>query len=426
MTSEAWELNVPYGGQMLAARVDWARLLGTLEVADIPGLEDAARTLAAKLSTQDVLNTFRAGERVVIVVSDSFRQTGMHHLLPTLLESLEARGIAEEDVSFVFSTGTHRGPTEDEAAKILGVDIYAQFKDRAYAHDPFDEKELVYLGETSQGTPVYLNRRVVEADRVILTGTVVLHYFGGFGGGRKSVVPGVAGVATIAHNHARNLHPTEDCLNPAVRIGALEGNPVAEDMAEGAAFLKVDLLINTVLNRHGAIAGIFVGEMTAAHIEACQFAHDLYVVPLPQQADLVIASAGSAKNFIQSHKALFNAFQALKPGGRIIFLTPAQEGFGGNKFSQWLELGSREAIIRELRRNAEINGQTALSTIEKAAVSIMVTALNDAEVRHLGAEKADSLEDALERARQYFEKAGNPSPTVLLMPSASYTVPMPE
>jgi nickel-dependent lactate racemase len=430
MISEAFEVALPYGGETLRASIDWARLLGVLEVADVSGLADPVAALHAGLESPiglpaRGLSAFRPGERVVIIVSDSFRQTGIHHLLPALLAGLAARGVAEADCSFVFSTGTHRGPTPEEAEKILGKEIYARFRDRAHAHDPFNEEELVHLGRTSQGTPVSLNRRVVEADRVILTGTVVLHYFGGYGGGRKSLVPGVAGVGTIAHNHARNLHPTEDRLNPSVRIGTLEGNPVAEDMAEGAAFCKVDLLINTVLNRHGAIAGVFVGDMVAGHAAACRFAHDLYVVPLPQQADVVIASAGSAKNFIQSHKALFNAFQALKPGGRIIFLAPAQEGFGGNKFTHWLELGSREAIIQELRRNAEINGQTALSTIEKAAVSHFVTELSEPEVRQLGGVKAQSLADALAQVRQHFAALGNLSPTLLLMPSASYTVPFP-
>ncbi len=141
------------------------------------------------------------------------------------------------------------------------------------------------------------------------------------------------------------------------------------------------------------------------------------------RADLVIASAGAAKNFVQCHKALFNAYQALAPGGCIVFLAEAPEGFGGGKFAAWLRLGSREAIIAELRKNAEINGQTALSTLEKAQQAIMVTALKDGEVALLGARRAPTLDAALALARDTLAQRGIDAPSYYVMPSAAYTVP---
>jgi len=147
-----------------------------------------------------------------------------------LLEGLIEAGISEADISFIYATGTHRGPTPEEERKILGDNIFELFENQTFAHDPRDEENLVYAGTTSRGTKVHLNKRVHEADRIIATGAVVLHYFGGYGGGRKSIVPGVASINSIASNHSMNLHPTEDEINPAVRIGGLEGNPVAEDM----------------------------------------------------------------------------------------------------------------------------------------------------------------------------------------------------
>jgi nickel-dependent lactate racemase len=284
-------------------------------------------------------------------------------------------------------------------------------------------ESLLFVGNTSRGTPVWLNRRLLEADRVILTGTVVLHYFAGFGGGRKSIVPGLAGEQTIAANHARNLHPTDDGLNPDVRIGRLDGNPVAEDMAEAAGFAQVECIVNTVLNRENRIAGLFVGDRTAAHEAACAFASAMYEVPLPHPADLVIASAGAAHNFVQSHKALFNAYQAMKPGGRIVFLTPAQEGLGASGFREWLGLGSRHAVIRRLREGAEINGQTALSTLEKAPSAVVVTEMDEAELRLTGARKAGSLQEAVDLCLRELAEAGRKNPSVCLMPAASYTVP---
>ena len=139
-------------------------------------------------------------------------------------------------------------------------------------------------------------------------------------------------------------------------------------MAEAAAFIKTDLLVNTVLNRKGQIAGLFVGGLHEAHRAGCELARDLFARPIHQQADLVIASAGSAKNYVQSHKALYNAFQALKPGGRILFVAKCEEGLGGEQFAKWIRLGSRAAVIAGLRRQSEINGQTALSHAREGGV----------------------------------------------------------
>lgn len=422
------QVRMPYGDEIVAAALEWGHILDTLDIADAPALNEPDTVLAAGLEhpigqEEPVFARFHAGEQIAIVVSDSFRATGIDRLLPCLLDRLEEAGCRDEDIFFLFSTGSHRGPTDAEAMRILGTEVFLRFRHRAFTHDPADASQLVCIGDTSRGTPVYLNRRLLEADRVIVTGTVVLHYFGGFGGGRKSIVPGLAGLDTIAHNHALNLHPTQDQLNPAVHIGVLDGNPVAEDMLEGAEACDIDCLINTVLNRDGEIAGVFTGDMDAAHRAACDFARSLYAVNIRERADVVIASAGKAKNYVQSHKALFNAYQAVKPGGRIIFLAEVPEGFGGNKFTQWLNLGSRERIIAELRKNAEINGQTALSTIEKGPITLFVTELSPEQCALMGGRKADSLDAALAVVRDEMQQSGVAEPTIYLMPSASYTVP---
>ncbi len=422
-------IELPYGHYQQTAVLDWGRCLGVLDITDAPPLYNLEALVQHGLEapiglTKPVYDAIRPGESIVIIVSDSFRHTGVEKLLPTLLHALQQHGVAEEDIAFVFATGSHRPPTETEQERILGSAVYQRFHSRAYAHDPYDEAQLVYVGETTRGTPVRINRHVQKADHVLLTGAVVLHYFGGFGGGRKSLCPGVAGIDTIAHNHALNLDATEDTLDPAVCIGVLDSNPVAEDMLEAAQFCRVDAIINTVLNRHGEIAGVFIGELDAAHRQAAAFAYNLFTAPIKERADFVIASAGPAKNYIQSHKALFNAYQAVKPGGSIILLTESPEGYGGNKFAQWLSLGSPEAIIRELRKNAEINGQTALSTLEKSKNAYFVTALSDSEVLALGGQKADSLQQALDSLHVQYQQRGLEAPTFYLMPSAAYTVPI--
>ncbi|MCH7739158.1 MAG: nickel-dependent lactate racemase [Chloroflexi bacterium] len=431
-TSEqsGYEIEIPYGTQSLTARVPAGRLLGTLDVSDTPPLKDRDRAIRDAIENpigldRDIFRIVSPGETVAIVVPDSFRTTRVEQVLPVLIDGLIEAGIAEGDITFVYATGTHRGPTPDEERRILGDGIYERFKGQAFTHDPRDEDNLVYVGTTSRGTEVHINRRVHEADRIIATGAVVLHYFGGYGGGRKSIVPGVASITTIASNHSMNLHPTEDQIDPAVRIGGLDGNPVAEDMLEATQLTHVDYIVNTVLNRKSEIAAIFAGELDAAHLSATKFAHGLFATDIDQQADLVIAASPSTQNFVQTHKALFNSYQAVKPDGRIILLAPCPEGLGGEQFAKWLRLGSREAIIAGLRKESEINGQTALSTIQKAPITYIMTEMTDGDVAMLRARRAASLGDAVSKAIADLAAAGRPEPTCYLMPSAAYTVPFP-
>ncbi len=422
------KIELPYGESVVEATADWIRPLGTLEVGETTTLGDVAASLleglASPIGGLPLHDRLRPGGSVVIVVSDSFRKTCVDQFLPALLAWLAERGVGEEAITFLVATGSHRGPTPDELDGILGQSIHRRFIGRIHSHDPLDRDNLVHVGTTSRGTPVSLNKFAATADTLIVTGTVVLHYFGGFGGGRKSIVPGLAGLETIAANHALNLDPHEDTLNPDVAIGRMNGNPVAEDMLEGARLGPDAFLINTVLDRKGRIARIFMGDLVEAHEAACACSASLYTVPIREQADLVIASAGAAKNFIQSHKSLYNACQAARPGGRVLLATPAEEGYGGNKFADWLALGSRSAIIAALRQHAEINGQTALSTLEKARRTVFLTRMDAKLVEAMGGRRVDSLAEGLEMMRQDFANAGIERPSCLVMPSASVTVPV--
>lgn len=424
------EIVLPYGNDTIRGVLPGSRALGVLDVADLPPCQpllDVFRDALANPIGQSrgVLETIHPKDTVTIVVSDAFRKTGIHRLLPALVDGLLGRGVDPRRMAFLFATGSHRAPRPDEQEAILGGDIYRRFERQAYMHDPFDDANLVDVGTTTRGTRVRINRRAIETDRLIVTGAVALHYFGGFGGGRKSIVPGLAGIDTIAANHARNLHPSDDRLDPAVRIGAMEDNPVADDMIEAARMVPVHAIVNTLLNGHGDIARIFVGDLEAAHAVAAQAAHDAFAVPIAGNADIVIAASAHTKNFVQTHKALFNAYQAMRDGGQIILAAPCPEGLGGEQFTKWLRLGTPQAIIAGLRQHAEINGQTALSTLQKSPHTIMVTELADEEVQALGARSAPNLQAALDQALHHCATHRNPNPTHYTIPNAAYAVPIP-
>lgn len=420
-------LSLPYGEGCLETEAPAGTCLGTLDVADAPEVADVAAAVREALDNpiglgHGIQDVVRPGETVAILVSDSFRETGSQWFLPVLADVLNDAGVPDESITIVFATGTHRPPTPEEEVGILGPAFAERFAGRRFTHDANDRDNLSLMGTTSRGTPVWINKRARDHDRLILTGAVVLHYYGGYGGGRKSIIPGISGIETIAHNHAMNLDPDTDRLNPDVRIGALDGNPVAEDMLEGARLARPDFLLNTVLNRAGRIAGVFGGDLDAAHRAAAAFARDLFAIRIRERADLVIAASSRTRNYVQTHKALFNAYQAVKPGGRIVLAAPCAGGVGGEQFVQWIRLGNRAAVIAALRRKSEINGQTALSTLEKTPITVMVTEMSDADVALLGARKAASLEHALALVRGALPER----PTYYVMPSAAFTVPFPD
>ncbi len=403
------------------------RRLGDLTARSAPamGPDAIARALRTPIGAgnrrqPDPFEVVQPGESVCIVVSDQTRQTGMAAVLPLLLEGLRVRGCQPSDMFFLFATGIHRSPNPAEVADILGREIAHDFAGRIHMHDPDDASMLVDIGATARGVAVRVNRRAIEADRLILTGTAAYHYHAGFGGGRKALVPGLAARETIAWNHSLTLDPVSDRIHPGVQIGALDGNPVAEEMLEGARLCHPDIIINTVLAPDGSLCGLFCGDLDAAHRAACRQVEALYRADISEPADVVLASAAGAPDWVQSHKALFNAHRAIRPGGVVILLAPCPEGVGNERFRFWLRQPDIATLCRELRQRPEVNGQTALSTKRLGADSILVTGMNEQDSRDVGIETAPDLASAMHRARQ---RLGGNLHTCYTIPAAGHVVP---
>jgi len=363
---------------------------------DVRQLIEAA--LDAPLGSPALAQIVRLGEQVVIVTSDITRYTGSEHYLPVLVERLNGIGVPNRDIAVVIALGIHRKQTEAEHRKILGP-LFGRIS--VYDHECDDPNELVDLGTTATGIPVRINRRVVEADRVIVTGTAGFHYFAGFGGGRKGLVPGVAARQTCMATHFSVFNPPEiGGKHPLAKTGVLDGNPVHGALLEAARMVQPDFLLNTVLSADKQILGVFCGELEAAHLAACDMARDLYAVTLDQPADLAVVSCGGHPkdiNFIQSHKALDYGVQALRPGGTIILLAACPDGFGNPTFFDWFQYQDLDDFEAALRSRYEINGQTAYATLMKARQYrvILVSGFSAEQTRAMGMEKAADLEAAL-------------------------------
>jgi len=339
------------------------------------------------------------GGRVVIAVPDATRAAGVERILPVLLQRLETSGIEPEQVTILFATGIHRPVTLDEQREILGRRVADRFA--TVNHDAGDSGDFVSVGPSSAGTPIRLNRSFVEADLRILIGAVGLHYFAGFTGGRKSVLPGLASRETIFANHLKVLGGEDGLRHPAVRPARLVGNPVNEEMEEAAALAGVDFIINTILDDHGRISAVFAGHWREAHRAACERVRATCTVAVDSRRRLVLASAGGHPkdiNMIQAHKAMEYAVAALEEGGVLLLVAACAEGPGHPDFFPWFahrrDVGQMAA---RLRRHYQVYGQTALALTAKARRFRvgLVSGMADELVETMGMTPMKSLDQGL-------------------------------
>lgn len=363
--------------------------------------EIITQALANPINSDAMEKIVRKGEKTCIVVPDRTRVCQASVYLPEIISRLNQCGIQDEDITILMANGSHRANTPEEVVEIVGKDIFHRIK--IIEHDYADHDSLVHLGETKNGTPVFVNRHLVQAERVILTGGVLHHYFAGFGGGPKMVVPGNAGIETIVKNHSFTIHPYFPALHPACFEGNTEDNPVHSDIRDALKFITVDFILNVVTNSQGKICQAFAGELFAAHRAACQSVHQLHSIGFDKPADLVIVSAnGYPKDlhFIQVHKALHHAYAALKPGGTIILLAKCDDGIGSKTFLEWFDNDpDLKTMHLNLLQNFKINGNTALSLKMKTDTSriFFMTELDRELVKKLGMMPVTNLSDVLDQ-----------------------------
>ena len=334
-------------------------------------------------------------------------------MLPPVLAELDAAGIPREDITLVFALGSHRCHTEAEQRKLMGS-CYG--KVRCEDSDPGD---CVRMGVTSRGTPVDITRRVAEADFRICLGNIEFHYFAGYSGGAKAIMPGVSTPEAIQCNHRMMVSP-DACA------GKLEGNPIREDIEEAGDICGIHYIVNAVLDEHKHIVHAVAGDVTKAHREGCKYLDQMYRKPIRQRADIVLVSQGGAPkdaNLYQTQKALDNAKHAVKKGGTIILIGACPEGLGSVKFEQWLtQSPSAHAMVERIGRDFQLGGHKAAAigmVLENAAIDL-VAEMDPAFVRSIFLNPQPSAQKALDEA---FQKYG-PDATVIAMPFGGATLPI--
>ena len=418
-------IHLKYGDSELEASLPDSWQVKELLPIGLPPANDPVATIVEALTNpidSPPLGEVLAGAKdLVITVSDKTRVTRINAVLPHILEVANAAGISDDNITIIMACGTHGGHTDDERTAIVGQDVAARI--RLIDHD-CNAPDMVSVGTTTRGTPLAINRLAHEADRLIVTGCAQFHYFAGFGGGRKGVLPGISAEKTIITNHAHTIDPSGG-RNPLCTTGKLDGNPLSEDMVEAARIVSPDFLVNTVLTSDREIAAVFSGHWEQAHRAACEEVTKHFAVPIEAKADIVISTPGGYPkdiNYIQSHKAYDNAYQAVKPGGTIILTAECRDGLGSPILRQWLTVPTIEEHEHGLRDHFQITGHTALAHRLKvqAIRTIMVTDMDDEEVGLLRVERAADLQKAADMAA---EKVESDTPSVYVMPNGYATLP---
>ncbi len=424
------QLRLKYGAETVIAEFRPARgFVKELDVKHIATLqkpdEIINQALDKPIGSYQFNRLFRGSGEVLIVVPDQSRRSGSEIYLPILRRRLNDLGICDAKMTILVANGSHPAQTSEEMLAIFPPDVYDGIK--IVQHDSRNKKELSYLGETKRGTPIFANNLISDAENIIICGTVVHHYFAGFGGGPKMIIPGCAGYETIRRNHALTIDRSHLRLRPECSDGKVDGNPLQQDLREAFKFINVTFLLHTILNGHNYIVAAFAGEPLQAHAAGCRMVDDIYRVPFQEPADLVIVSCGGQPrdiNYIQAHKSLHHAFYAVRQGGIIIFLAKCTDGVGSQTFLEWFDYEDPEKLHHALMHHYKLNGTTALATMQKARECkiIAVTGLPGEIVAKLGFIPAASLNEALSLAGKDLTDEYN----TYIMPNGALTVPTPQ
>lgn len=414
------ELKFGYAKEDQVVNVPDKNLLGVLTANEMEhvhtGPEAVRYALANPIGAPALRTLVKPGQKIAIVISDISRPVPSWEVLPSILDELFAAGCEAGDVTVVSALGSHRCHTEEEMRHLVGDKVYETV--RCIDSDPND---CIHMGTTDKGTPVDITRAVAEADFRICTGNIEFHYFAGYSGGAKAIMPGVSTHDAIQANHRM-------MVEEAACAGNLAGNPIREDIEQAGAICGIDYIVNVVLDEHKHIVYAVAGDVTKAHRDGCAYLDKMYRKTIPERADIVLVSQGGAPkdaNLYQVQKALDNAKHAVKKGGTIILMGACNEGLGSKTFEQWLlNAPTAESMIERVHKQFQLGGHKAAAiamVLQNASIDL-VSEMDDAFVRSIFLNPQPNAQKALDEAMAKY----GPDATILAMPFGGATLPMAE
>ena len=354
--------------------------------------EAVKNALEHPIASARLRDIVKPGEKIAIITSDITRPMPTYAVMPFLLDELSSAGVSDKDITLVFALGSHRKHSDAEKIKLAGEETF-----RRIACVDGDTADCVHLGVTSRGTPVDIVRCVAEADRRICLGNIEYHYFAGYSGGAKAIMPGVSTRDAIQSNH-RMMIEKEACA------GNLDTNPLRQDIEEAARMCGIDFILNVVLDEHKKIIYAVAGDSVKAHRQGCRFLDTLYGKRIKQKTDIVVVSQGGAPkdlNLYQTQKALDNAKHAVKDGGIIVLVGSCKEGLGEKVFEEWMTGAEKSAdLIARIKKEFRLGGHkaAAIALVLEYADIYLVSDMENAFVKKLFFTPFKTVQDAFNAA----------------------------
>lgn len=417
------QITLPYLQETLSLEVAKSNLLGVFEPNDLEMSKEEiiADALMNPVGTGSFDAFLQGAKSVLIIINDATRPTPTPAMLEALLPHLTRHQIPDEKITILIATGAHRGATEQEFGQLLG-----RYKERlqkcCVSHDSKQTEDLIHLGDTRNGTPIVLNKRLFASERIIVTGSVEPHYFAGFTGGRKAFLPGVASYETITENHKLALSNKAHSL-------ALDGNPVHEDMMDALPHIHAPIFsLMTVLDKDQEVAAASSGDLIGAFHAAVEVAKDIFCVDIPQKADVVVSVAKFPMdiNLYQSQKAIDNGALATKDGGTLILVSSCREGLGDEEFAKLLSgADSPQQAISRIKEGYKLGYHKAakMAAISQRMQVQGLTMLEDPILEGLFIEPVHNLQEAVDKALMKARDNGVRDPKLLVLPDGCVTVP---
>ncbi len=351
------------------------------------------------------------GEDIVFIVNDGTRPTPTARVLDALSTRMDLR-----KARYIIATGTHRDMTEEEYNFVFGKH-YENLKDRIVVHDA-KNSECVYLGDSKNRTPMEVNKVAVDADRLVIITSVEPHYFAGYTGGRKSFLPGVASYKTVECNHKLAMNMEAQSL-------VLEGNPVHEDMMDALEVVKGKKIftIQMVLDRHQNIYKAASGDINKAFAQAVEWANEVFSVPIPEKADVVVSVAPYPMDvdLYQSQKALDNGKWALKEGGKILMVSKCREGVGHATFLTQLSSSKDPKKVLENLRSEYKLGYHKAAKMAEIAVWADICAVTDLDPELISSANITPYPSVADAMNEFLSE--NPDARVIILTDGSVTIP---
>ncbi|NLD58894.1 MAG: nickel-dependent lactate racemase [Clostridiales bacterium] len=411
-------ISMPYGRGTIEFEVDESRLAGVLEPghasADEPEREIMLRALENPIGSARLRELAVGKRRLLVLTSDHTRPLPSERTLPFLLDEIRA-GAPDAEITILVATGVHRPTTDAELREKFGDEIIA--RERIVVHRSDAENEMVRLGTLPSGGELWLNKLVLWAELVVAEGFIEPHFFAGFSGGRKSVLPGIASRSTVLYNHNARF-----IASPHAAQGVLDGNPLHRDMLYAAERAGLRFILNVLLDGQRNIVGAVAGDKDLAHRAGCELCGKLARVGRVG-ADIAVTSNGGYpldQNVYQAVKGMTAAEACVKPGGAIVMCAELSDGHGGDVFFRWLaERKGPEEVLRDIEgvppentRMDQWEAQILARVLMKAECIFVTGEENRAMVEKMHMKWAPTVEDALAIA----EARLGPDATVAVIP----------